>query len=203
MKLQCQIEVVNRQLTNLSIRSNGRHVKSTLALAKEPKSKRDEVQEYVLLLFTSTNKTGTKYNVKAIKQVFCKCLNKGLTTLRFEEPPVDLCIKSEVTQLKCFLKLLKSCMSGDCKELKLNVSSLSVTPVDNAPTKMVIQDRSQFPNKGLPRTLESLQMSGLKLHNFRREILLLRNLVILDLSNNEIEKIPPEFGKTYFIKLFF
>lgn len=198
MKLQCQVDVVNRQLNTLNIRSNGRYLKSTLALAKEPKSKNDDKPEYVLLLFTSINKTGTKYRVKAIKQVFCKCLNSGLSTLRFEEPPVDLCIKSEVTQLKCFLKLLKSCISGDGKELKLNVSSISITAVDNAPTKMVIRDRSQFPNKGFPRTLESLHMAGLKLCNFRRDILLLRNLVILDLSNNEIEKIPQEFGNFVF-----
>ncbi|XP_063830015.1 leucine-rich repeat protein 1 [Ostrinia nubilalis] len=195
MKLQCQVEVVNRLLNNLNIKSGGRYLKSTLALAREPKSKGDK-PEYVILLFSSINKTGTKYRVKCMKQVFCKCINKGLSTLRFEDPPVDLCIKSEVTQLKCFLKLLKSCITGDVKDLKLSdISNISVTATDNIPTKLCIRDRSQFPDKGLPRTLESLQIIGLKLHNFRRDILLLRNLVVLDLSDNEIEKIPAEFGR--------
>ncbi|CAK1542239.1 unnamed protein product [Leptosia nina] len=38
-------------------------------------------------------------------------------------------------------------------------------------------------------------MNGLKLCNFRRDILLLSRLTVLDLSNNEIEKIPHEFGR--------
>ncbi|CAH0399347.1 unnamed protein product [Chilo suppressalis] len=196
MKLQCQVEVVNRLHSSLSIKSNGRYLKSTLALAKQPKLKKDEETEYVILHFSTINKTGIKYKVSSVKQLFVKCIEKGLSTVRFEEPPVDLCIKSEATQLKCFLRLLKSCLSGNCKDVKLdNISNISVTHKDIAPTKMVIKDRSQFPDKGFPRTLEFLHIIGLKLHNFRRDILLLRNLVVLDLSDNEIEKIPPEFGR--------
>ncbi|CAG9791076.1 unnamed protein product [Diatraea saccharalis] len=196
MKLQCQVEVVNRLHSNLNIKSNGRYVKSTLALAKQPKLKKDHGTEYVIIHFSTINKTGIKYKVSFVKQVFVKCIDKGLSTLRFEEPPVDLCIKSEATQLKCFLRLLKSCLTGNCENINLaNISNISVTHKDIAPTKMIVKDRSQFPDKGLPRTLESLHIIGLKLHNFRRDILLLRNLVVLDLSDNEIEKIPPEFGR--------
>lgn len=189
MKLQCFIDVVNRLD---SMRNSGRYLKSTLAVGKEPKSD----TEYFILHFSSVNRNGTKYSVKFIKQVFVKCINEGKATIRFEEPPQDLCIKSETIQLKCFMKILKSCITGDTKNLKLGIlSNISITAKDNAPTKLVIRDRSEFPPKGLPRTLESLNISGLKLCNFRRDILLLKLLTVLDLSNNEIEKIPPEFGK--------
>ncbi|XP_046966564.1 leucine-rich repeat protein 1 isoform X2 [Vanessa cardui] len=192
MKLQCQIEVINRVHCSLNIRSNGKYLKSTLALGKEPKNE----NEYFILLFSSVNKNGTKYKLKSIKQVFVKCINEGKATIRFEEPPHDLCIKCEVIQLKSFMRLLKSCITGETKDLKLsNLSSLAITANNIAPTKLTIHDRSEFPAKGLPRTLESLHIVGLKLCNFRRDILLLNHLVVLDLSNNEIEKIPPEFGR--------
>ncbi|KAI5643862.1 leucine rich repeat domain-containing protein [Phthorimaea operculella] len=192
MKLQCQVEVVNRILSAHSIRSGGKYLKSTLALGKEPKNEND----YFILHFSSVNKTGIKYKVKCMKQVFVKCLNEGKATIRFEEPPHDLCIKTEPIQLKCFMKLLKQCVTGDTNALQLsNLSNISVTAKDNAPTKLVIRDRSEFPSKGLPRTLESLTLAGLKLCNFRRDILLLRQLTVLDLSNNEIQKIPPELGR--------
>lgn len=192
MKLQCQVEIVNRLHSSLNIRSNGKYVKSTLALGKEPKREAD----YFIIHFSSVNKTGTKYSVKRLKQVFSRCLNEGKTTLRFEEPPHDLCVKSEPIQLKCFMRLLKSCITGDTKNIKIApLASLSVTHKDNAPTKLIIRDRSDFPIKGLPRTLESLYINGLKLCNFRRDILLLKQLTVLDLSNNAIEKLPAEFGK--------
>ncbi|XP_072938375.1 leucine-rich repeat protein 1 [Epargyreus clarus] len=193
MKLVCQIEVINRLHFNiLNERPKGKYLKSTLALGKEPKNE----SEYFLLHFSSVNKTGIKYRIKCLKQVFVKCLSEGKATLRFEDPPHDLCIKSEVLQLKCFMKLLKSCITNDTKDLKISdLCNISVTVKDNAPTKLTIHDRSEFPSKGLPRTLEQLYLAGLKLCNFRRDILALRHLVVLDLSNNEIEKIPPEFGR--------
>lgn len=192
MKLQCQVEVVNRLHNSLNIKSSGKHLKSTLALGKEPKCD----DEYFIIHFSSTNKSGLKYRVKSIKQVFVKCINEGKSTIRFEDPPHDLCIKCETIQLKCFMRLLKSCITGDTKGLQLStLSNISVIAKDNAPTKLVIRDRSEFPAKGFARTLETLHIVGLKLCNFRRDILLLRHLVVLDMSDNEIEKIPPEFGK--------
>uniref|UniRef100_A0A2H1VLW0 SFRICE_005013 n=1 Tax=Spodoptera frugiperda TaxID=7108 RepID=A0A2H1VLW0_SPOFR len=190
MKLHCQVEVINRLHSALNIRPSGKYLKSTLALIKEPKNE----NEYSVLLFSTVNKTGTKYRVKSVKQMFIKFINEGKATIRFEEPPHDLCIKCEHIQLKCFVKLLRSCIVGDTKAINLaKLSSVAVTHKES-PTKMVIRDRSSFPNKGFPRTLESLSISGLNLCNFRRDILLLKQLVVLDLSNNVIEHIPPEFG---------
>lgn len=192
MKLQCQIEVVNRTHMGLNFRSNGKYIKSTLALGKEAKCE----NEYFIIHFSTVNKLGTKYRLNFMKQVFAKYLNEGKATIRFEEPPHDLCIKCEAIQLKCFMKLLKQCVTGEAKSLQIStLSNISVTSKDNAPSKLVIRDRSEFPSKGLPRTLESLTLAGLKLCNFRRDILLLRLLSVLDLSSNEIEKLPPEFGK--------
>ncbi|VVD02400.1 unnamed protein product [Leptidea sinapis] len=192
MKLTCKVEVVNRLHSNLNIKSNGKYIKSTLAVGKEPKGE----TEYFLLHFSTANKSGTKYRVKFIKQVFVKFINEGKITIRFEDPPHDLCVQCEVVQLKCFLNILKSCITGKAKDVKVsNLSSISVTAIDNAPTKLVIRSRADFTTKGFPRTLETLHIVGIGLCNFRREILSLILLTVLDLSNNEIEKIPYEFAR--------
>lgn len=194
MKLQCQVEVVNRKHFSLDVRPKNKYLKSTLALGKEPKDDKG----YFILHFSTVNKQGTKYRVSDMKNVFVKFLNEGKVTLRFTEPCHDLCIRSEVIQLKSFMRLLQSCITGDSANVKLSeLSSLGLVSKDMAPTKLTINNRSEFPAKGLPRTLESLYIVGLNLCNFRRDILLLNHLAILDLSKNEIEKIPPEFGKIY------
>ncbi|XP_041980782.1 leucine-rich repeat-containing protein 1 [Aricia agestis] len=191
MKLQCQVEVVNRLHLNLNVKPNTKYLKSTLALGKEPKNDR----EYFILHFSSVNKKGTKYNVKGIKKAFVKCLSEGKVTLRFEEPPHDLCIKSNEPELKKFMKLLQSCITGDTKNVKLGeLCSLGVVK-EKMPTKLVILNRSEYPTSGLPRSLEYLYVNGIKLCNFRREILSLNNLRLLDLSDNEIEKLPLELGR--------
>ncbi|OWR45892.1 leucine-rich repeat protein 1 [Danaus plexippus] len=192
MKLQCQVEVVNRKHFSLDVRPKNKYLKSTLALGKEPKDDKG----YFILHFSTVNKQGTKYRVSDMKNVFVKFLNEGKVTLRFTEPCHDLCIRSEVIQLKSFMRLLQSCITGDSANVKLSeLSSLGLVSKDMAPTKLTINNRSEFPAKGLPRTLESLYIVGLNLCNFRRDILLLNHLAILDLSKNEIEKIPPEFGR--------
>lgn len=191
MKLQCQVVVVNRRHIGLNIRANGKYLLSTLALGKET-----NCENYFILHFSTTNKMGTKYRLQFMKKVFTKHLDEGKTTITFEEPPHDLYIKCEAIQLKCFMKLLMKCVTGVAKNLNIStLVNISVTSKPNAPTKLVIKNRSEIPSKGLPRTLESLSLAGLKLCNFRRDILLLRHLSILDLSSNEIEKLPPEFGK--------
>lgn len=197
MKLQCQVERINRTLLCLNMRNSHKYVHATLALGKEPKSEND----FFILFFSTTNKTGTKYRLKSnLKQVFIRCINEGKSTISFEDPPHDLYIRSEAIQLKCFMRLLKSCLSGNANALQLSsLSSLNVTAIENAPTKLVIEDRSQFPKKGLPRTLKSLYINGIKMCNFRREVLLLKHLTVLDLSNNEIEKLPAEFGMKLFL----
>lgn len=193
MKLQCQVALSNRNLVNLNIRNPQKYVQATLALGKQPKTEND----FFILYFSTTNKKGTKYRLNSnLKQVFTRCINEGKSTISFEDPPHDLYLKCEAIQLKCFMRLLKNCLSGNANALQLaSLSSLSVTAVENVPTKLSIQDRSQFPKNGLPRTLKSLHINGIKMCNFRREILLLKHLTVLDLSNNEIEKLPAEFGK--------
>lgn len=192
MKLQCRVEVIYTMTEQPVPKSIGRHKKSTLVLGKEAKSG----NEYFILFFSTSNILGTKYRLKFMTHVFTRYINEGKSTIRFRQPCHDLCIKCEVIQLKSFMKLLRQCVTGEGKNLHLSsLANISVTPQDDAPTKLVIRDRSQFPSNGLPRTLQSLTLAGLKLCNFRRDILLLRQLSILDLSNNEVEKLPPECGK--------
>lgn len=196
MKIQCLVNTVNRAHNDFNFRNNGKYLKSTLALGKEPKKEKD----YFLIHFSTMNKLGKKYKIKNLKKVFAKCLSEGKVTISFESPPHDLLIKCEIIQLKCFMQLIKNCITGDINMDQISkFANISVMSKDSAPTKLVILDRSEYPSKGLPRTLETLYINGIKLCNFRQEILLLRNLVILDLSNNEIESLPYELGMLFLI----
>lgn len=191
MRLQCQVEVVNHSHATMNMHSK-KHKNAELALGKGPKDDKD----YFIILFSSTIKTGFKYKVKDIKRVLVKFWKKGKVTICFKEPPHDLLIKSEALQLKCFLNFLKACLSGGERAKDVPpLSSIGVISKTRVPTKLIIKDRSEFPTKGLPRTLESLYMVGLSLSNFRNDILRVRHLAILDLSNNEISGIPKDLGK--------
>lgn len=191
MKLQCLVNVVNKIHDQLNIRSSGKFVKSTLAIGKEARNDK----EYFIMHFSPANKLGTKYKVKKIKNVLVKYVSEGKTTIQFEEPPVELMIRCEVLQLKSFLNLLKLCIVGETNNSKISeLSNISVTPKDYAPTKLEITKRSQIPAKGLARSLERLKINDIRLFTFRKDILNLRNLIVLDLSNNEIEKLPEELG---------
>lgn len=60
--------------------------------------------------------------------------------------------------------------------------------------KLIITKRSDFPTKGLPRTLQELQIIGVGCIQMPIGILNLVNLTSLDLSNNQITKIHKSLG---------
>ncbi|CAG9823098.1 unnamed protein product [Phaedon cochleariae] len=75
----------------------------------------------------------------------------------------------------------------------MTFSSMAVTPVrakDIAPTKLSIKNRSEYPSKGFPRTLEELHINDIKRCGVDTGIFQLSKLRILDLSNNIIEFVP-------------
>ncbi|RZB40416.1 LRR 8 domain containing protein [Asbolus verrucosus] len=193
MKLVCSVSVGNRLLPTLAINSKQKHVKSTLALCKHPNS-----EDYCIILFTSQNKTGTKYNVKGnISQILTRFINDGKATIQFKMPPHDLYVQSDVIQLKGFLHLLKRVLENKISPKELTYSSMSVTPVaakDMAPKKLVIKSRSEYPSKGFPRTLESLYINNIMRCSLDKGILQLSKLKVLDLSQNCIEFIPEELN---------
>lgn len=128
MKLLCDVIVINRQLSNLNVGNAPRRpLRSTLAFGKEIKDK----NAYFILHFNSVNKSGFRYKVNGnIEQVFTKFCNEGKATIRFKNPPNDLCIKSEESQLKSFLNVLKLALEGNTETLKqYNLSNVTATEV--------------------------------------------------------------------------
>ncbi|XP_068894827.1 leucine-rich repeat protein 1-like [Tenebrio molitor] len=194
MKLVCSVSIGNRLLPTLSINSRQKHVKSTLALCKHPKS-----EDYFIILFTSQNKTGTKYSVKGnISQILTRFISSGKATIQFKTPPHDLYVQSDVIQLKGFLHLLKRVLENKISPKELTCSSISVTPVaakDMPLKKLVIKKRSEYPSKGFPRTLEALYINDIKRCSLDKGILFLSKLKILDLSQNCLEFIPEELNR--------
>lgn len=192
MKIVCTTFVDNRQLVELSVKKTRKFVKTTLALCKNPKN-----TGYCMILFTSQDKTGKKYDVTGnIKMVLTRFINEGKCTIQFKQPGHDLCITADVIQLKSFLHLLKRVLENKITEKEISVSSIAVTPIKTkniAPVKMTIIKRSQYPTN-FPRTLEELHINDIRRCGVDRGIFNLINLKILDLSNNCIELIPDELN---------
>ncbi|XP_030753411.1 leucine-rich repeat protein 1 [Sitophilus oryzae] len=193
MKIYCTVCVVNRLLPNLPANLRKKPSKSTLALCKHPKN-----DEFSLILFSGQNKNGTKYPVNGnIKNVLTKFVNEGKCTIQLKKPEHDLCIQGEAIQLKGFLHLFKRVLQGQVSPKELTLSSMSVTPVkakDIAPKKLTITQRSNYPSKGFPRTLEALYINDINYCRFDSGILHLNKLKVLNLSNNRIESLPEELG---------
>ncbi|XP_055641310.1 leucine-rich repeat protein 1 [Toxorhynchites rutilus septentrionalis] len=207
MKLVCETSVVNR---NVPATRRG-FQRTILAIGKNSEKKSDET---VIMLKTTENKSGSKYELKGnISKIFTRFVSEGKATISFNVPEHDVQIKSEVIQLTTFLKQLKAVLSGEkpaqnrtnspaatlgklsCLSSVANMKSSVLSSTKTFSTKCVIRRRSDYPLKGFSRNLVTLQISDIKLIRFDPQILLLRSLRILNLSNNCIEKIPRELGQ--------
>ena len=192
MRIHAEVDVVNRNLATQGIKGKGKKVKSHLAIGRKPLS--DGNSEVFLMLSNNTNKQGVKYVIKNnVSTMFTKMINEGKSTVRFTDPPHDLCIKCEdKLQLKSFLMVIKKVMDG--KEIQnLTLSALqpvSTKQIEGPKKKLVVLKRGDYPTAGFPPTLSHLQVSGVRLARVDARILKLRNLVKLDLSGNEMTSLP-------------
>lgn len=191
MKLLCNISVGNRLAPNLKRKS----AKSTLALCKQPKCK-----EFCIIIFTSQNKHGTKYNIRDnVQQLFTRCMNEGKSTIQFKDPPHDVYIQADTIQLKSFLHLLRRALESKLSDKDLNLcSGMAVTPIaaKHIPQKMLcIKSRGEYPSKGFPKQLEVLRINNIQRCSLDRGILSLQLLKVLDLNTNLIESLPEDLNK--------
>lgn len=159
MKLICEISVYNRLAPHVKPRSQ----QSTLALGYHPPGGAKDVDNLFLIHFTATNKVGTRYKVKRnIEKVFTKFVQDGKTTLSLKQPPHDLLIRCDPIQLKAFLQTFKNALEGKLDPTKPGLSTLAVTgvPKNVVPQKsMTILTPSDYPLRGLPKTLRTLNVS--------------------------------------------
>lgn len=62
--------------------------------------------------------------------------------------------------------------------------------IEKAKTKLVVKSQRDYPMRGFPAALETVQAVGLALNRIDKRILELKNIQNVDLSNNRIDKIP-------------
>uniref|UniRef100_V9KPS3 Leucine-rich repeat protein 1 n=2 Tax=Callorhinchus milii TaxID=7868 RepID=V9KPS3_CALMI len=200
MKLQCEVEIVNRSLPTFGFRTRGRGTRAVLSIGKhhDRGSKTNPVTPH-LLVCTSKDKAGCKYKLKEnVEQLFTKFVEEGKTTIRLKEPALDICLsKADANNLKNFLSALRLAHRGSEIDTILlsNLAPAKTSEVEKPKTKMVITSRKDYPlTTNFPYSLEFLQVSYCKLARVDMRMLCLRKLRKLDLSNNHIRKLPASIG---------
>uniref|UniRef100_A0A182VQ65 PIF1/LRR1 pleckstrin homology domain-containing protein n=1 Tax=Anopheles minimus TaxID=112268 RepID=A0A182VQ65_9DIPT len=211
MKLFCKTCTINRTVPG----DKRAFTKTVLAIGKGSERKADDTK---IMLITSGNKSGTKYNVlNNISKIFTRFLDEGKVTISFKTPAHDVQIESEKVQLIAFLKILKLVLTGGgqpgqtsqstadlCSPLAtLRLPCLTVgnkkASILGSPrilsTKCVITNRKDYPMKGFSRLLVELQISDVKLSRFDSQILLLTKLRTLSLTRNCIRTLPRALGQ--------
>lgn len=159
MKLICEISVYNRLVPHVKPRSQ----QSTLALGYHPPGAGKDPENLFFIHFTAINKVGTRYKLhRNIEKIFTKFIHDGKTTVSLKQPPHDLQIRCDPIQLKAFLQTFKNALEGKLDPTKSNLATLAVTgvPKKAVPVKsMTILTPSDYPLRGLPKTLTTLNVS--------------------------------------------
>lgn len=195
MRILCDITVLNNSQPHASVK----HTKATLAITQHPPNK--ENAELFLIIFTNKNKHQASQRFKVqdnLSKVFSRFAEEGKLTLAFKEPNQSLQIKSDPMQIKAFLSTLKLALNCNKEERnKIGLSTFAVTAINTKAhpvTKLTIHHRGDFPTKGLPRTLIQLSINGISRCRIDMQIVYLKQLQVLDVSNNVITKVPKPIG---------
>uniref|UniRef100_A0A1A9WZU5 PIF1/LRR1 pleckstrin homology domain-containing protein n=1 Tax=Glossina brevipalpis TaxID=37001 RepID=A0A1A9WZU5_9MUSC len=198
MKILCETQVINRHTQTTK---SPRMVKATLAVGYHRTAKDDSEssrKSLEIIHFTPQNKLGTRYKIyNNVEKIFTKFLQDGKATISFKQPAENLLIKCDPIQLKGFLQTLKLGLEGKGSlNLRTNIAATTAIPQKSQPQiKMTITNRSDYPTKGFPRTLRQLTVTGIQLCKITFEMCSLKNLTVLNLSYNNIEKVPLELGR--------
>lgn len=245
MRIKAKIEISNRSLAvhNISGRK-GKDLQASLAIGRKPKHliqsslKESNHQNdraildpsIFLMVSTTENKSGNKYAItfqktenssesssSNVEKIFDRFIAEGKATVRFCEPPHDLCIKkADPIQLKAFTSLIRKIVElssskgneNDLENLLAKSNSLlsalnpaSKNQVKKEKTRLIIVNKKDYPiTTSFPSTLEVLRATGINLKRIDSRIFKLQSLGILDLSNNAINTIPPEITRLSSLK---
>lgn len=194
MRILCDITVL---INNVQPPTSVKHAKATLAISWHPPNKPES--ELFVILFKNKHQSTQKFKVKDnLAKVFNRFADEGKLTLSFKEPNVSLQIKADPIQLKHFLSTLKLALNCSKEERnKIGLSTLAVTAIatkSHPVTKLTILNRGDFRAKGLPRTLTHLHINGIRRCRIDMQITYLKQLQVLDVSDNCITKVPKPIG---------
>ncbi|CAG9865283.1 unnamed protein product [Phyllotreta striolata] len=185
MKIYCNTFTEHRSLP--SSNKGRRHTKTTLALAKHPKT-----AQISLILFTNQAPTGKKYIISNnIQQIMTKFANKGKFTIRFKVPDVDLFVEGDPMDLTKFLQYLHKMLTNKTIE---ETCSLAVVDTKPKSRRLKISSRADYPKNGLPDYLEELYYNIGKF-DITNKVIRLTRLRLLDLSHNGIKNVPKELNR--------
>lgn len=111
MKLQCSLKVVYRDASHCSPQS-GRCARALIMLSHcEAHADRSRVQ---LTVYNSgSSRRGTSYSLTHLRRVFTRSVDQGLLTLSFSQPPHDLLLMAEATEIRSLVAVLRRLMSPD------------------------------------------------------------------------------------------
>ncbi|XP_028934952.1 leucine-rich repeat protein 1 [Ornithorhynchus anatinus] len=217
MKLQCDVEVVNRQLPAFGLRNRGRGTRAVLSLGRHTDKGSPPLRPggcgrsgpggppggggggVYLVICTLKDKVGARYKLREnIEQFFTKYVEEGKATVRLKEPAVDVCLsKANSSNLKNFLSAVRLAHRGCDVEAvpPLSLVPVKTSEVEKLKTKMIITSKRDYPlTKNFPYSLEHLQTSYCKLARVDMRMLCLKKLRKLDLSHNHIKKLPATIG---------
>lgn len=203
MKLQCDVEVVNRMLPTFGMKNKGKPSRAVLSIGKHV-DKSSQNSSLYLLICTAKDRSGSKYKLKEnIEKFFTWFVEEGKATVRLKEPAVDICLsKADINGLKNFLSAARLAHRGSDTDT-LTLSTLTparARDVEKPKKKLTILSKKDYPlTSNFPYSLEQLQVSYCKLSRVDMRMLSLKALRRLDLSNNHIKKLPSTIGDLSFL----
>ncbi|XP_030641521.1 leucine-rich repeat protein 1 [Chanos chanos] len=198
MKLQCDVEVINRMLPTFGLKSRGKGDRALLSIGKHV-DKTTQRSNIYLLICTAKDRAGSKFKLKEnIEKFFTRFIEEGKATMRLKEPAVDICLsKADANSLKNFLSAARLAHNGsNTDSLPLsNLTPVRARDVEKPKKKLTIVSKKDYPlTSNFPYSLEQLQVSYCKLSRIDMRMLSLKALRKLDLSNNHIKKLPDTIG---------
>ncbi|XP_036811078.1 leucine-rich repeat protein 1 isoform X1 [Oncorhynchus mykiss] len=200
MKLQCDVEVVNRMLPTYGMKNRGKGARAVLSIGRHV-DKTTQRHNIYLMICTAKDRTGTKYKLKEnIETFFTRFVEEGKATVRLKEPAVDICLskfQADANSLKNFLSAARLAHRGnDMDSLPLStLTPVRARDVEKPKKKLTIVSKKEYPlTSNFPYSLEQLQVSYCKLSRVDMRMLSLKALRRLDLSNNNIKKLPDTIG---------
>ncbi|KAM3919195.1 leucine-rich repeat protein 1 [Leptodactylus fuscus] len=199
MKLQCEVEVINRMLPTFGMRNRGRGSRAVLSVGKQEGKGSGQRGPIYLMICTIKDKAGSRYKLQEnIENLFSKFINEGKATIRLREPAVDICLsKADICNLKSFISAVSLAHKGtDASPVPLSrLTPAKSSEIEKPRAKMIITCKKDYPlTKSFPYSLEHLQVSYCKLARVDMRMLCLKRLQKLDLSNNHIKKLPKTIG---------
>ncbi|XP_007561192.1 leucine-rich repeat protein 1 [Poecilia latipinna] len=198
MKLQCDVEVVNRMLPSFGMKSRGKGVRAVVSIGKHL-DKSSQRSNIYMMICTAKDRTGSKYKLRNnIEKFFTWFVEEGKATVRLKEPAVDVCLsKADANSLKNFLSAARLADRGsDTSSLPLStLTPVRARDVEQPKKKLSVMSKKDYPlTSNFPYSLEQLQVSYCKLSRVDMRMLSLKALRRLDLSNNHIKKLPATIG---------